>query len=246
LKKLPLLCLIPLAAMAQELTDPPPLIQVVRYPNQTTCCQKYADAGMDLIVIGMTAIQGASDVWQVEAHSSFASVEQLDASQHIGKFGSEQGFPYSDDVIPPSRRLLALYRPAWSYRPDEAIRSFPKARYFQISVFRIRAGSESDFGDAVRSRRAALDSINLDRPEIAYQVIYGAPSGTYLFLTPLASLKMLDEGVARGAHATVAKPAPIAGELGHESLLFRVAPWASFVSAQFQAADPEFWRQAAH
>ena len=42
-------------------------------------------------------------------------------------------------------------------------------------------------------RRASLDSVNLDRPDIAYDVISGAPSGPYIFLAPIVTLRTMDE-----------------------------------------------------
>jgi hypothetical protein len=77
--------------------------------------------------------------------------------------------PLQGDVPAPSRTMLAQYRANWSYRPDQAIRMFPKARYFQISVFRIRPGTEGEFGELIGLRRATADAVNLDRPDLAYQ-----------------------------------------------------------------------------
>jgi hypothetical protein len=95
------------------------------------------------------------------------------------------------------------------------------------------------------------DSVNLDRPDLAYQVISGAPSGTFIFLAPLASLKTMDEGVAETpvyAEATAAARAKTAskvsadGEISREHLLFRVEPRMSYVSDDFAEADRQFWR----
>src|SRR5260370_42643316 len=98
----------------------------------------------------------------------------------------------------PSRTMLAQYRPAWSYRADQAIRMFPRARYFLVSLFRIRPGTEADFGELIRLRRATADVVNLDRPDLAYQVMSGAPAGTFIFLAPVVSLRNFDEGVNPG------------------------------------------------
>src|SRR5204862_6072215 len=104
--------------------------------------------------------------------------------------------PLYDDVPAPARTMLALHRPEWSYRGDEAIRNFARARYFQISIYRIRPGTEASFSQLIRLRRATADVINLDRPELAYRVISGAPAGTLIFLAPIISLRSLDDGVS--------------------------------------------------
>jgi hypothetical protein len=91
----------------------------------------------------------------------------------------------------------------------------------------------------------------MDRPVIAYQVISGAPSGTYIFVSPLATLKTLDDGIARlPVYAeTMAEAGADAGrklaaetELTRESRLFRLDPRISYVSDEFASADAGFWR----
>jgi hypothetical protein len=140
-----------------------------------------------------------------------------------------------------------------SYRPDEAIKLLQTARYFQVTIFRIRPGADFDFAELIRLRKASFDSINLDRPEIGYQIISGSTSGVYMFLAPLPSMRMLDNGFARmPVYAEGLGPGggragrQIAAEADatREHLLFRVEPAKSHVSDAFGAADPEFWRTA--
>jgi hypothetical protein len=73
--------------------------------------------------------------------------------------------PAQDDVLSASRTLIALYRPG-----------------FHVSIYRIRPGAELDFVEFAKIRRLNFDNINLDRPDIGYQVISGAPAGTYVSL----------------------------------------------------------------
>jgi hypothetical protein len=243
------------AAVAQTLTDPPPIVQLVRKPGTGGASLKaYANAGAAINVIGMASVTGLPETWLVEAHYSFASVEDLD--QRIAALAPVRAFsdpadPLQDDVLAPSRTMLALYRPTWSYRPDQAIRMFPRARYFQISLYRIRPGTEAEFGELIRLRRATADVVNLDRPDLVYQVISGAPAGTFVFLSPITSLRTFDDGVnplpvfAEGlANAKAKDGSKIAAdtELSREHLLFRVEPRISYVSGDFADVDPEFWR----
>ncbi len=243
------------AAFGQSLTDVPPIVQLVRNPGTGGApVRDYANARAALNVIGMAAVTGPHETWLVEAHTSFASVEDLDqrisalAPVRAANGASE---PLQDDVLAPSRTMLAQYRANWSYRPDQAIRMFPKARYFQISLFRIRPGTEAEFGELIRLRRATADAVNLDRPDLAYQVISGAPAGTLVFLAPITSLRSFDEGVnpvpvfAEGlANARAKDGSKLASEteISREHLLFRVEPRMSYVSGDFADMDPQFWR----
>ena len=129
---------------------------------------------------------------------------------------------------------------------------FAKARYFQVSIYRVRPGAEADFAQIVKLWREGIDSVNLDRPDLVYQVISGAPSETYFFLAPLTSLATLDEALARAPdYAARVQDAAKAGsklaaaEIGRQHLLFRVEPAMSYVSDDFASADVEFWRPKA-
>ena len=98
----------------------------------------------------------------------------------------------------------------------------------------------------MKLRRTGLDRINLDRPDIIYQVISGAASDTFIVFAPLASLKPLDEALARFPTNADAGPRPgskIASdiELSRENFLLRVDPRMSWVNESFVASDPEFW-----
>jgi hypothetical protein len=249
-----ILCgLVAACAGAQSTTDPPPILQLVRKPTGGVGLSRpYGEAGAAVNVIGMAAITGLPETWLVEAHGSFASIEDLDRG--LSSVPVRPGAPsdaLQDDVLLPSRTMIALYRPGWSYRPAEVMRLWPRARYVRVSILRIRPGTEADFGELVRLRKATRESVNLDRPDLAYKVISGAPGGTFVFLSPLQSLRTFDEGVAalpvsaEGLAAARAKDGPkieLDSEISEEDLLFRIDPRISYVSDAFAESDPEFWR----
>jgi hypothetical protein len=220
--------------------DPPALIRVIRNSARSSS-QGYADAKDAITVLGAMAVSGPSETWYFEMLDSFAGIEDLDRTLPM----AATGVPYSDDVIPPARTLIALYRRNLSHRWDEAAKIIPRARYFLVSIYRIRPGAQAGFADLVRMRTSRFESINFDQPEIVYQIMSGMPSGTFLFITPLASLATFDDGLAKtpdglreiGAEQKLAAEV----EIGHESFLFRIDPNHSYVSDEFASADPEFW-----
>jgi hypothetical protein len=247
-------CLAASYAAAQPAAEPPPIIQVVRKVGTSAPPERhYGNAGVAVNVVGMTSITGLLETWLVEAHDSFGSVEGLDRglTAVAPKLMAEPGDPLQDDVLAPARTLVALYRHYLSYRPEQAISMFPRARYFHMTVYRIRPGLEAEFAELVKLRRLNLDSVNLDRPDLAYQVVSGAPSGTYVFLAPLVSLRTMDDAVASlpsyaetlsRAEAKSAGKISAQTEISREHLLFRVEPRISYVSDDFAEADPDFWR----
>jgi hypothetical protein len=233
------------SAAAQAPTEPPPILQLIRRPGAVVApIRPYADARAAVDALGMVSITGPPEALQIESHQSFASIEDLDKA--VGPIA-----PAPADPLALSSTLIAFYRPGWSYRADQAIRMFPRAHYFHITIYQVRPDAENDLGELVKLRRIGSDSVNLDRPDLAYQVISGAPSGTFVFLAPLTSLKTMDEGVAQtpvyaeaaaAARAKTASKVSADGEISREHLLFRVEPRMSYVSDDFAEADRQFWR----
>jgi len=236
--------------IAQAWADPPVLLRIVRNARDTESRQIYATAGTAVNVLGMRAISDLDEAWLMEMHDSFASIEGVDqalASARQARNSPGSAYPVPDEVLGPARSLIALYRPGFSYRADEAGKSFPRARYLLVSIYRTKPGDETAFAGIVKLRRAVNDSINLNRPEIAYEVVAGTVSGTYIFVTPLATLKNLDDGLTRTpAYAEGArdesKKAAAQTEINHERLLLRIDPGLSYVSEEFASGDTEFWK----
>ncbi len=253
MKRTLLVLLCAACAAAQSPSDPPQLLRIVRNITRSgadpVAVQPYIDAKAAVTVFGMTAISGASETWLIEAHDSFASIEALDhvlgTVTSAGAAFNATVFAPADDVFAPSRTLIALYHPGWSYRPEEAIKLMSRAHYYSIAIYRSPTASDNDFADFVRSRRVGLESLNLDRPDLAYEVVSGAPLGTYILIAPLLSLKVLDDGLtARIASGDIhPRKEKTAAEVafGREHLLFRVEPKMSYVTEAIAEADPEFW-----
>ena len=244
---------------AQQLGEPFFLIRIVRnaprLDTDTTLIRAYDETKAPIDVLGMKAITGSSQSWLIESHRSFGSIEAVDKSLIDAPPTSDARDAWEEEAFSPSTRMIGLFRHGLSYRPDEALKLLQSARYFQVSIYRIRPGADFDFAELIRLRKASFDSINLDRPELGYQVISGGSSGTYVFLAPLPSLRTLDNGVARmpmysdgsghgGGARAAGRQIQAEADITREHMFFRVQPRMSHVSDAFAAADPEFWRGA--
>jgi hypothetical protein len=234
-----------ISAYAQSLSDPAPFLQLTRIPNGSKTVRPYQSARAAIDVVGMTSMTGLRETWLVEGHQTFASIEDLDTALHASAPtgpANEFGEPQPDELLGAPRTLIAIYQPKFSYRPAEAKRNLPKSRYFRISIYRAKPGSVDLMETVASTRRQAYDDVNLDRPELAYRVISGAPTGTYLVLAPLTSLRQIDDGILR----LPSYAEPFSGQasnqyVGSEHLLFRIDPRLSYVSADFAGDDSTFW-----
>ena len=241
---------------AQVPSAPPAILQIACEPGALASPQKpYAEAKAAIEAVAMSAATGTPQTWTMELHDNFASIEDLDKAVGSVAGGSAGRDAYgqpqqTEEVLTTPRTMIAVFQREWSYRPDEAARLLSKARYVGVTIHRIRVGLEGDFGELLRLRQLTNDSVNLDRPEMAYHVVSGAPAGVYLVIAPLTTLRAFDEGVAdvpafaAPVAAERAKSAPKQAdiEIAREHLLFRVEPRLSYVSDDFAAGDEAFWR----
>ncbi|HEY3441357.1 MAG TPA: hypothetical protein VGK29_11415 [Paludibaculum sp.] len=230
-----LLFLLPCLAFAQAPTEPPVYLRFLRTLGRPDLplVQSYATADTGVIMLGATSISGARESWLIELHDSYGAIEDLDQKLN----------PDTDALI-----QVGLYLPNLSYRPDQAVRNLTRARYFSLTLYRILPGTDSLFGDLMRARRAAFDAANLDRPEMTYRIVSGAPSGTYVIVAPLTSLRLMDNGQARnpayaeslteGAGAANRKLAADT-VVSRENTILRVQPSLSRVPADFWAPPPQ-------
>ena len=129
--------------------------------------------------------------------------------------------------------MLAIYRPDLSYRGDRLAQDMPKMRYVSVVMMRLVPARDADFAEVVRLVKGAYEKTGSDQPLIVYQLVSGAPGPCYLFLSPMVSLKTMDDSPARGramrealGEDTAAKTLKTSAEVtaSSESFLFRLEP----------------------
>jgi hypothetical protein len=223
---------------------PPPILRLIRNPAVDSAAV-YSRAGAAIEVLGARSTTGVGETWLIEQHPTFGSIEEVDkvlgssGGQPADWIGPQGASP--DEVLGPGRVMIAFYRDGWGYHSEDAVRMMPRARFLYVTVYRMRPDSDKDMVALMGQRRQYLDSINLNEPDLVYHVISGGASGLYLVLTPMVSLRTMDERLTKMPLDVDPRQAP-ASELGRESLLFRLDPKLSYVSDDFAAADTEFWR----
>ena len=218
---------------AQAPGDPLTLLRIIRRQvSPRDQAAPYRNAKPKVSVTGLRSITGSLQTWLLEAHGTFTSLENTDVALAPSYSSSDA----EEDQIAPPVGLVCLFRDVLSYRPNEAIKLMPGARYMQVSIYRSRPGYDADFNQLIQMRKAALDRYNSDRPELGYQVISGAATGTYIFIVPLASLKALDESLMRWWQTDSTPLAPrgqgskiaAEGDITREHMMFRVEPRLSW------------------
>jgi hypothetical protein len=206
--------------------------------------------------LGLEAISGnATEAMFISGYDSFALFEK--DFQAFDKASSGPMKPEYDafsrqeaELINGVRSTVAIYRQDLSYLGDRLMGGLPKARYMDIMTTRVRPGKDESFAAGMKMYRSAYEKMKLEEPFATYQVILGAPEGTYLIFVPLKSLKDLDDYMAiepklmeAMGEENVKNMMKGAGEvfLATESNIYSFNPQISYVSKEFAAVDPEFW-----
>ena len=135
-------------------------------------------------------------------------------------------------------------------RPD-----FSHARYYEITVFRVRLGHEKEWRELTKMYKDALEKAGMEEHWGMYQMMYGGEGGTYLGLTHRDSLAEIDRSMANGkkfveaagGEEAAAKLDQLFGQ-AVESVrteLFSINPKQSYVDEATANADPDFWKPKA-
>jgi len=206
--------------------------------------------------IAMVPVAGnENEVVYITAADSFAEIERINKSTDQ-KLGSANGrmrheLDMLDQEAPAlhagMRDMLAVYRPELSFDPGVNIATM---RYFSVTTTRIRPGFDAAYVDYVQKLiNVARQKAKPDNLHIAvFQVISGAPTGTYLAFRPMKSLAEMDNPIGMKVRAAmsddqrkdadkVVREAILSGETS----TYAFTPSMSYVEKEFAAMDAGFW-----
>lgn len=151
------------------------------------------------------------------------------------------------EFLAESTALQAVAAPELSHGayPDIATQ-----RFWEITTFRIRPGHEPEWIAATNAYKAAAKRSAPNASWRTYRVVAGAPDGTFLVFSSVASFgefdKMASEGEATMKGATPEEMG-VLGKFMRESVInvatnrYRLDPKQSYVDAVTKAKDPAFW-----
>jgi hypothetical protein len=248
--------------LAQEGSGPAPVLQIFREAikeGRNAAHEKveadyaaaYRKAGHPGRYVALSAMSGPSEVWFIVPMPSFAAGEEYDKFSDKEPFKSAVAMLDARDgeVRSASRSTYAVYRPDLSYHADKFAPG--KARFVTVGTFRVKLGREDDFTQGGKTYWGAFEKANVDQVTLAYQVVAGAPAGTYLFFTMMDSMKAMDGEPARMQAVMQAmgteKFAAFMKNTGDlfvsiEDTMFQVKPGMSYPPQSMVDADPGFWK----
>lgn len=257
----------PAFAQTPEQMGPPPVLLIVRedikagkMPAHSKHSAAYAAAFAKLQTtnhrIALVPVAGnENEVVYITGAGSFAELEKIQKDSdktlsgvtgpmkaQLDRLNNEQ-----PDLHSAMRDLLTVYRSELSFNPGVNI---AQMRYFTITTVRVRPGHDTQYADYIRSVvNVARDKAKIDNFHLAcFQVISGAPGGTYMFFRPMKSLGELDQNVGAKVRAAMSDDMRKAADkanadavISSESATYAFEPSMSYVAKEMAAQDPGFW-----
>lgn len=240
----------------QQAFAPPAVLRVVREDikagkgaahekSEAAFMQAAAKVKYRTHILGITAVTGTSHALFLQGLNDFASIVESQAALDTPDFAALDAI--DTGLMIGRSSLVASYRPDLSYAADKI--NLPKTRFISIQTVQIRAGQGQKFAELARMMVRGAEKSGDNQPVATYQVVSGAPNGTYLVLQPMASLKSMDEGAQR-QRALLGAAGVAQSDLdrqvseavaSEESILYAVNPQMSYVPPEWIQADPTFW-----
>ena len=222
----------------------------------------FSRAQVPMSRIGMVPVSGdQNQVVYTEGFPSFEALEATDKKLEAA-FTASPAMQGELDALERAggplhasqRTMIAVFRPDMSYRPMSAA-AVGKSRYFGVTTSRIKVGHGPDYEGYVKQLNRAREKASVDASTAVYQVITGAPTGTFMTFTANRSLAEFDSFRTGMAARNKAIDEALGGEevvrqrretieatvMESRSVLYALNPKLGTPVAQIASADPDFW-----
>lgn len=190
-------------AWTQEQTMPPPKVLEIQREfgkfgkdaahqrNEMAYVRTVTAAKSTNHYFAATSLSGTGEAWFFVPHDSFEAYQSALAAEQRQPLQAQLASVMDRDgeFVSNGSTWIAYFDDKSSYHPDVNIAAM---RYFEVEMIRVRTGHDKDWEELVKLVNATLDKANMGVHSAIYNVVYGAPSGTVLILTPHKSLAELD------------------------------------------------------
>lgn len=200
--------------------------------------------------LALASVTGPTEVWYVSTLDSQAAYGEMLASESSNAaLSTELARLQKGDgeFLNDGNAIQAVALPELSHGefPDIAL-----MRYWEITTFRVKPGHRESF---VAATQAYISGAKRIAPSVrwrTYEVIAGAPGGTFLVFSSVASFAEFDKALADDAAIwkglTSEESSPLQkfgtdGLLGTTTNRYKLDAGQSYVTKEVRAKDPAFW-----
>jgi hypothetical protein len=247
---------------AQLVQDGPPKVLVISVEDvkpgkagaihqrtESAFAKAARDANSKNYHLGLISMSGSSRAAFLFGYDSFEQWEQMDGEAAASpQFAAalDRAWVADGDLLTDYQRSAYRLRPELSYGPSVKIALM---RYFDVGRYKLRAGHEAEFAEAVKMWGAAMGKLDTDLGWSGYQSMLGKENGgVVLIFTPMKSLSALDRIFGNIDKLPQDDSSKRMGELFASSIetrqhnLFKFSPALSYPPPEWVKEDPGFWK----
>jgi hypothetical protein len=241
---LALALLTPAFVAAQE-TGPPKFLQITREvvkpgkdlahsKSEVSWSRALEAAKYPATSLGMSALSGPNEMWWLTGYGAMADIQKVsdavEASPALTAVGATYGPPEAD-FVSNTIGMIARFRDDLSYNNSVPMTS---ERFMVVGRVVVRTGMGEQFTEARKIIKAAHEKAKAADGFAIYQVMVGAPAGTFLIFQPRKSLGEFDTD----PHAGPAYVAAIGGPEGQKKLMEMQVAYQASSSSDLFKLDP--------
>jgi hypothetical protein len=210
----------------------------------------YEKAKFPYHYLALVAVTGAPAAWYVTPLDSQAAFDDLQKRETDDPVLG----PELDRLSRGDAEFLSDYRVTQAMaRPDLSHGDYPdltKARFWEITRFRVRPGHEAGFATLAKAYAGAAARGSVKTRWRTYEVLAGAPSPSYLVFASLESYAEFDQAIEDGGllmknflpeDVIALQKFSSEGLESAETNRYRLDPGQSYVPAAVREQDPAFW-----
>ena len=255
-------------AAAQEMTGltPPPKVLVVdreflkpgkggsgHEKAESAFVQAFARAKWPTHYLAMNSLSGKNRALFFIGYDSFEAWEKDAMAQQKNAALSaalDRALFNDGDLLSEADASVLTYNEEQSLRAPVDIAHM---RYFEISLYRVRAGHRHEWNEAVKLVKAAYEKVP-DAHWAMYEAMFGQEDTTYVVIIPRKSASELDHAADEEKAFMAAMGGDGMKQLGelessavefHQDNLFQFNPAMSYPRDEWVKADPDFWKPKA-
>ena len=196
------------------------------------------------------SVTGPSETWYVTPLASQAAFGEMLAREDADpalRAELDRLARGDAEFVSEASALQAIARPELSHGsfPDVAM-----MRFWEITTFRVKPGHAEDFAAAAKAYASAAARSAPSASWRTYEVVAGAPAGTYLVFSSVASFAEFDKAMTEDEatwkgmtfeERTALNKFSTEATLSTVTNRFRLDPAQSYVTPETRQKDPAFW-----